>query len=316
MTTKIRKATAASDGLRGPIPYDNTVSNATFDPPIAWIHIAAVGSGGLVVKDEGGTTRTYTSAHLATGVTIFGPFSAITSTTCTALLAGDGPAPRAIPSSTVLGSTAAGQGASAVGIADAGSFTAQTTVEGALQEIYQDLESAQRIVPIPLAGAILAAGTPMAAFANNASSNPGITLDNSKAVGLRWNNNASQTAVWFNIIKPLDMDVTKGATFVVLASKSGATVGDATTFDVGCYEQTPGALEDAGSNLGGTTGALTGNATAKTVSRLTLAIAGSTFAAPPGSLSVSLKPTDGTLGTDDAVCNGFYLVYQRKLLTS
>jgi hypothetical protein len=81
---------------RGPIPFDNTVSAEEFVPPIGWIHISSVGSGGLVVKDEAGTTRTYTSTHLANGVTIYGPFSEITSTTCTAILAGDGPAPRSV----------------------------------------------------------------------------------------------------------------------------------------------------------------------------------------------------------------------------
>lgn len=82
---------------RGPIPYTNTVSAETFDPPIEWIYVAAIGSGGLVVKDENGATRTYTSTHLATGSVLFGPFSEIVSTTCAALLAGDGEAPRSLP---------------------------------------------------------------------------------------------------------------------------------------------------------------------------------------------------------------------------
>jgi hypothetical protein len=170
-------------------------------------------------------------------------------------------------------------------------------------------------VQIDIRAAILAAGTPMAAFANNASSNPGVTLDNSKAVGIRWNNNASQAAIWSSFELPGDADVTKPMVVVVLASKSGATVGDATTFDVGLYEQVAGALEDATTNLGGTTGALTGNATAKTVSKLTLGIPANTFTAGPHRVSVSLKPTDGTLGTDDAVCNGFWLEYTKKLST-
>lgn len=183
-------------------------------------------------------------------------------------------------------------------------------INGAWLE-YTARPAVPRIVP-DLKAAILAAGTPMAAWANNAASNPGVTLDNSKAVGIRWNNNAAQAAVWTSAELPLDMDVTKPCVVVVMASKSGATVGDATTFDVGIYQQTPAALEDANSNLGGTTGALVGNATAKTVTKLTLGIPGNTFAAAPSHLTITLMPTSGTLGTDDAVCNGFWIEYTKK----
>lgn len=287
---------SATTGKSFPSESDGTLNTAK------WIQCD--GAGTVVAVCEGGTIFT---RHAKGGEVYKGSFTSITSTTCQYLVVGNGPPPPATPAN--------GTAAQAT-IADAGNFTAKTNVEDALQEIYQDLESAQKVLPIPLMAAIVAAGTPMAAFANNTASNPGITLDNSKAVAIRWNNNATQAPIWMNIIKPLDMDVTKAATIVVLASKSGATVGDATTFDVGIYEQTPGALEDAGSNLGGTTSALVGNATAKTVSRLTLTVAANTLAAPPGALSISIQPTNGTLGTDDAVLNGFYLVYQRKLLTS
>ncbi len=161
--------------------------------------------------------------------------------------------------------------------------------------------------------AILAAGTPMAAWANNAgASAPGVTLDNSKAVGIRWNNQATLTAIWSSAELPIDMDVTKPSVVVVLASKSGATSGDATTFDVGLYQQVAGALEDATTNLGGTTSALTGAATAKTVGKVTLGIPANTFTAGPNRLSVSLKPTDALLGTDDAMLNGFWIEYSKK----
>lgn len=47
--------------------------------------------------------------------------------------------------------TAGTTGAADIGIADSGSFTSQTTVEGALAEIYQHLKSVQVVVPISLA---------------------------------------------------------------------------------------------------------------------------------------------------------------------
>jgi hypothetical protein len=164
---------------------------------------------------------------------------------------------------------------------------------------------------IDLRAAILAAGTPMAAFADNAASQPGVTLDNTHAVGIRWNDAATQVAIWSSFELPADMDVTKPSVIVVLASKSGATGGDATTFDVGIYEQVAGALEDATTNLGGTTSALVGTATAKTVSKLTLGLAANKFTAGPHRVSVTIKPTNGTLGTDDCICNGFWLEYTK-----
>jgi hypothetical protein len=171
-------------------------------------------------------------------------------------------------------------------------------------------------VVIDLKAAILSAGTPMAAWVNNAgASAPGVTLDNAKAVGIRWNNQAGQTAIFSYFELPADMDVTKPSVFVVLASKSGATGGDATTFDVAVFEQVAGAAEDATTSFGGTTSALVGTATAKTVGKVTLGIAANIFTAGPHRVTVSIKPTDGTLGTDDAMCNGFWFEYTKKVAT-
>lgn len=205
--------------------------------------------------------------------------------------------------------------ANLVSLADAGSFTAADDVEEALAEIYQDLKSTKGFINIPLTGAILAAGTPMAAFADNAgASAPGITLANSKAVGLRWNNNESQTAVWLGSIPiPADFDITADAVLNVLASKTGATSGDATTFTIAAFNNASGALHDADSDFGGATSAMTGNATAKTIQKVTRTLALADLAANPNAISMSIKPTDGTLGTDDVIVHAVYLEYKRKL---
>jgi len=92
---------------RGPIPYTSISSAVTFSPPIAWIHIDSAGSGGLVVKDEAGTSRTY--ASLPAGRVLNGPFAEITSMTCAGISAGDG-----LPPSSTLASVAPG-GAGALG---------------------------------------------------------------------------------------------------------------------------------------------------------------------------------------------------------
>ena len=82
---------------RGPIPLASIPTPITYaalspaQPPIQWVQVTSAGSGGLVVKDEGGTTRTY--AGLVAGQTLYGPFSELTSMTCSGILAGDGKAP-------------------------------------------------------------------------------------------------------------------------------------------------------------------------------------------------------------------------------
>lgn len=165
---------------------------------------------------------------------------------------------------------------------------------------------------VPIAAGILAAGTPMAAFADNVASNPGITLVDSEGVGIRWNNAASQTAVWTSFMLPRDIDTSKDATLVLKASKTGATVGDATTFTITAFNNATGALHDADANFGGTTSAMTGNATAKTVQEVTLTLAAADLGTPGDNVSLSFKPTDGTLGTDDVVLFGIELQYRKK----
>ena len=202
---------------------------------------------------------------------------------------------------------------------DAGGFTAATTHEAQLQEIYQDLKTSKLIVPVRLFGGILAAGTPMAAFADNASSNPGVTLANSKALGLRWNNNATQTAVWAEPIEiPYEADVSADATLRILCSKVGATVGDATTFTITAFAGTVGQLHDADADFGGTSSAITGDAATKTIQQSTLTLAAANLAAlaAPAFLSLSIKPSDGTLGTDDVIVHAVFIEFKRKLRTS
>lgn len=270
-------------------------------------YVQVIGAGTVVVTTEKGNNRTITTDAAEPAAVIDGPFSALVSTTATRVRMGIGKAPPIMvpPTGVASGST----------IADAGSFTAQTTVEGALQEIYQDLKSTQLLVPVRFG--MLAAGTPLAAWADNASSNPGITLANSKAAGYRWNNNASQTAIWTveAVPVPYEADVTANATMHILCSKVGATLADATTFTVTAFVQDVAALHDADSDFGGTSSAIAGDATSKTVqdSTLTLALADLAAAAAPAGISFSIKPTDGTLGTDDIIVHAVFVLFKRKL---
>jgi hypothetical protein len=172
-------------------------------------------------------------------------------------------------------------------------------------------------VSVPFTAAILAAGTPMAAFADNASSNPGVTLVDSKAMGIRWNNNASQTAVFTRFDFPLDMDTSTAPTLKFRVSKSGATVGDAVKMTVAIFNNVVGALHDADTDYGGDTDAIAApSATAKTISELTLTLATTDIPAGGTSATMSFKPKDGTLGTDDCILHSARLVYKRKPLTA
>jgi hypothetical protein len=189
------------------------------------------------------------------------------------------------------------QVAADLAISDFGSFFTATSTEGALQEVGA---AATRINLMPSIQYKLAAGAPvaLAVFADNASPNPGYAVVDAEAQGVRWNNNATQDQpVAFRFTTPNIGDELL-ATLRVRASKTGATVGDATTFTVTLFVMSVGLLHDASSNTGGTTTAMTGNATAKTIQEVTLALLGSTLL-PNTTYVGSITPTSGTLGTDD-----------------
>jgi len=159
----------------------------------------------------------------------------------------------------------------------------------------------------------IAAGTPLAAFANGASTTAGLAFDNSKAAGVRWNNDAAPAAIYASVLLPRHRRPKSDIIVHVLASKSGATVGDATTFAVNAWAQTTGALQDAATDAGGTTTAMTGNAAAKTVQHLTLTLLAANLpdavAGVPSVMTIGIKPTAGTLGTDDVTLHSVYLEY-------
>jgi hypothetical protein len=152
----------------------------------------------------------------------------------------------------------------------------------------------------------------MAAFADNAASQPGVTVVDSKGMGIRWNNAASQVAVWTRFVLPRDIDTSKDATLVLKAAKTGATSGDATKFTITAFNNATGALDDADTDFGGDTSAMTGASAAKTVQEVTLTLAAADLGVAGDAVSLSFKPKDGTLGTDDVVLFSIELQYRRK----
>ncbi len=176
---------------------------------------------------------------------------------------------------------------------------------------YRQTETA--MLRLPLNNFWLAAGTPLAAFADGASPTPGLALDNSEAAGIRWNNHATPSAIWTQVAMPNDRRPYTGMTLKILASKSGATVGDAVTFTVTAFNQANGALHDADADFGGASSAMDGDATAKTVQLCTLALGQADLADAPANTSISIKPTDGLLGTDDVTIHAAWLEYERVI---
>ena len=215
---------------------------------------------------------------------------------------------------THIADTSAAHSASAISIADAGNFTAQTEVEAALQEIYQDIKSAQGIIPIPTP-VMTSAGVALAAFNSEDAVSGGFCVT-AKGLGIRWNNHATPgPAVGAKVIVPPEADITANMTLHIIAAKTGASAGDLPKFTVAAYNNVVGALYDADTSFGGDTDAMT-NATAKTIQHLTLTLALADLAAYPGAVELTIKPKDGTLTTDDVIMFAAWITYKKKLLTA
>jgi hypothetical protein len=215
-----------------------------------------------------------------------------------------------------LAATTNGNGASMVGIEDAGAFTTAANVEAALAELYQDAKSTQGHIDLMPNNFCLADGNPLEAFADGASPIPGRDPTDAKTIGIRWNNHATPDPVTGSFMVPPDADITANMTLTVRASKVGATLADATRFTIGAFNQVVGALHDADADFGGDTTAMTGDAATKTIQAVTLTLALANLAASPASVTLTVQPKDGTLGTDDVVIHSIRIAYKKKLLTS
>lgn len=155
-------------------------------------------------------------------------------------------------------------------------------------------------------------GGALAVFANGVSTTPGIQITNSKASTIRWNNDAAPDPIMTTFGIPRDADTSVDMTLHIQCSKVGATLADATTFTVAAFNQVVAALHDADADFGGTTTAITGDAATKTIQSVSLALATANLAAYPASVTVTIKPTAGLLGTDDICIHHVYVTYTRK----
>lgn len=151
-------------------------------------------------------------------------------------------------------------------------------------------------------------GTALAAFADGVSTTPGYSAGD-EGYGIRWNNDAAPDPISYSCPVPPDLDSSRDVVVHVLAAKVGATIGDAVTWLMETFFNVDGAAYDGDTDCGGTSSAMTGNLTTKFCQEETLTIAAADVEASPAVLTLTLQPTDGTLGTDDVIVLGVWLEY-------
>lgn len=190
---------------------------------------------------------------------------------------------------------------------------AETDNEADIDALEVDAATVNSIVHIPLTTFLDADGDPLAKFVSAGSPTFGFNLADSEALNLRWNNDATPGTALCQIALPPDLDDTADMQLEFLCSKSGATVGDATTLTITAFLIAEGDLHDADANAGGVTNALVGNAAAKTTDVLSLTITAANVPAGARSMTFTVTPTAGTLGTDDLMIHDVRIRYKRKI---
>ncbi len=197
--------------------------------------------------------------------------------------------------------------ATGIPIVDAGTFTSQTTVEGALQEIYQDALTAQAAILIPIYGfrEVTSGGD-----VGNAAAIGGVLASDTTPI-MRGDSNNSAEISWatgnadpigFSTSLPPDLDDTAAVSLeleVASGTTNAATMAVATSWNGGS-EVTDSADDSA-----------TKSATPHTI---TATIAASDVPASAKRLTIRLTPP--THATDAISLYSARLLYKRKLLTS
>lgn len=195
--------------------------------------------------------------------------------------------------------------AATVSIADAGNFTAQTTVEAALQEIYQDLLSAQSTIPVPLTAITREDGTPLIKQATTVAGFAQLA-DKETVIDIPVDCSAGE-ALGFSIPVPQNLDDAQDISVHVLAGKTSAL--DALTLDCEVYPVAVGG--GAAADIQDTAA----QAITEAISELVFVCGADGVLAAPGSLSVVLA-LGGTNDGDAVNIYGVWIEYQKKVMTS
>ncbi len=174
--------------------------------------------------------------------------------------------------------------------------------------------TAHGFVNVPLTSFVDADGDPLAKYV--ADSVDGFALVDSEAFCIRFNNGATPPAMLTQLSLPTDLDDTADAQLEFLCSKTGATIGDATTITIAAQLLVDGDLHNGDTPVAIVTDAVVGNATARTTKRLTGTILASDIQAGASSMTFTMKPTNSLLGTDDFLVHSVRLRYTKKLLVA
>lgn len=202
--------------------------------------------------------------------------------------------------------TTSGGQATDVWLSDSTAYTAQTTVEGAIGEIY-----ANHYTDVPVTSFVVNSGAQLTTFADNAASNPGLTPLSSGPLAIRWNNNNNSTGVMSVIkIQPRAAGVANTVTLNVMASKTSNTsgAGENSSFTVSAIPIAEGSAYDAFPSIGGTTTAMNGQAGAKVVQLVTLTLTSADLTGV-NAIGLTLTPTQSTVNTDDLIMHHCWLSY-------
>lgn len=190
-------------------------------------------------------------------------------------------------------------------IADAGGFTAETDVEGALQEVYQNAVTAQAVIPVSLGAITMEDGT---SLTKQATTVAGIAqLADKEQVILIPVDCTSGESLGFTVPVPQDMDDTADITVHVLAGKDA----DLDALTLGC-EVYPCAVGDtANADIQDTAA----TAITAAASELVFTCGADGVLAAPGTLSVVLA-LGGTNDGDKVYIYGAWVEYKKKVLTA
>ena len=198
---------------------------------------------------------------------------------------------------TVISTTAA-----TISIADAGTFTAQTDVEAALQEIYQHMLSAQSFLSVGLESLLETDGTNIVARLG-VGTTPVLDMaggDADSGLLVTWvaSNN---DAVLFQVPLPPDLDVAKDLV-IHLRAKSGGATDTPTIASDAFFNEGDTKVEDASSALGAA------------FAENTITIAAGDI--PAGAQTLSVELTPGAHTTDTVVLSALWIEYSKSILTS
>lgn len=205
----------------------------------------------------------------------------------------------------VLATTAA-----TVSIADAGGFTAQATVEAALQEIYQDILSAQCLIPVPLTQWRIVDTNDIPAAASNGGvpakdTDPILEFvngDTDSAIRLNWAA-TSVVPVTTQIVLGPDFDVSADLVLHLLCNSDAA---------VDTISMTSDSFFMLGDTKVSDTISAGVNGTALTEHTITIAAAD----IPAGAQTLSIELTPGAHANDDLYVYATWFEHTRILRTS